>query len=79
MKDFSVLTTRSPKTPKRSIGNLMENLKTWIRIGKIKHGKVTIKKLWQILKEALKKNIVSIELGELNKEEIERLTYFLVL
>ena len=57
----------------------MENLKTWIRIGKIKHGKVTIKKLWQILKEALKKNIVSIELGELNKEEIERLTYFLVL
>ena len=60
MKDFSVLTTRSPKTPKRSIGNLMENLKTWIRIGKIKHGKIVIKKLWQILKEALKKNIVSI-------------------
>ena len=59
MKNFDVSIARSLDTPKRSIGNSMENLRINIGMGKIKHGNNTVKQIWQIVKEALKKNRVS--------------------
>ena len=43
MKNFSVLIAWSLDTPKTSVGNFMENFKTWIGMRKIKHGSNTIK------------------------------------
>ena len=36
VKNFCVPIVRSPNTPKRSVGNFMENLRTWIGMGENK-------------------------------------------
>ena len=45
MKNFDVSIARSLDTPKRSIGNSMENLRINIGMGKIKHGSNTVKQI----------------------------------
>ena len=60
VKNFCVPIVRSPNTPKRS-GNFMENLRTWIGMGEIKHDSNTVKQIWQIVEEALKKKLVPTE------------------